>query len=127
MKARCLAGLHVVPAAALLLGVWAEFADLGAPLLLAVAVPAIVVSTASAAYVSGAAERPAFVVLIGTLAGALTFAMTEGSYLALHLSRGGRLNFEGADSQQAMAAALLGIHVGVGALVGACVGVAMAC
>jgi hypothetical protein len=74
----------------------------------------------------GVAERPAFVVLIGTLTGALTFAMTEGSYLALHLSRGGRLNFEGADSQQAMAAALLGIHIAVGAMVGVAVGVAMA-
>ncbi len=126
MNARWFAAALVAPAAALLLGVWAEFAELGPPLLLAVAVPAIAASAACVAYITGRWTRPAFIVSLGALIGTLTFGLTEGSYLALHFSRGGEVDFEGLDSQRAMAAALLGIHLGVGALVGLGVGVGLA-
>ncbi len=126
MNARWFAAALVAPAAALLLGVWAEFAELGPPLLLAVAVPAIAAWAACVAYITGRWTRPAFIVSLGALIGTLTFGLTEGSYLALHFSRGGEVDFEGLDSQRAMAAALLGIHLGVGALVGLGVGVGLA-
>ena len=119
-------GVAIAPAAALALGVWAEFADLGPPLLLAVAGPAILISTLSAAYLASGLARPFVVLLLGVAIGVLTFGLTEGSYLAIHLSRGGTLNFEGADSQGAMAAALLGIHAGVGAVVGLAIGCGLA-
>ena len=80
MIARLLAGVLVAPVVALLLGVWAEFADLGPPLLLGVAVPAIAISAGCAAGAIGVARRPVFVVAIGTLLGALTFALTEGTW-----------------------------------------------
>ena len=120
-----LAGVLVAPIAALALGVWAEFADLGPLLLLIIAVPAIVVATVSAASLLPAAQRPPALVLLAVLLGTLTFGLTEGSYIAIHLSRGGYLNFEGLGSQRAMAAALIGIHLGVGAVVGAGIGLGL--
>ena len=118
--------IFLAPIAALALGVWAEFADLSPPVLFAVALPAIIVSTVSAARALRPTARPAVLLLLGVALGTVMFAITEGTYLAIHFSRGGTLNFESVDSQPAMALALLGIHVAVGALVGAGVGVALA-
>ena len=121
-----IAGVIVAPVVALALGVWAEFADLNPPALFAVALPAIIVSTLSAAYALRSTARPVVLLLLGVALGMATFAITEGSYLAIHFSRGGTLNFESVDSQPAMALALLGIHVAVGALVGAGIGAGLA-
>jgi len=118
--------IFVAPIAALALGVWAEFADLNPPALFAVALPAIIVSTVSAAYALRSTARPVLLLLLGVALGTVVFAITEGTYLAVHYSRGGTLDFESVDSQPAMALALLGIHVAVGALVGAGVGAGLA-
>ena len=125
-RRQAIAGVVVAPIAALALGVWAEFADLNPPALLAVGLPAIIVSTVSAARALRSTARPAALLLLGVALGTVTFAVTEGTYLAIHFSRGGTLNFESVDSQPAMALALLGIHVAVGALVGAGVGAGLA-
>lgn len=123
-KSYALAGLFVAPAIGVALGVWAEFADLGPPVLLAIATPAIIVSTLSAGYLLGA--RPIAFVLIGGLIGLLTFTIAEGGYLALHYARGG--SFEDlhvrdcCHSAAPTVAMLLGIHVGVGATLGLAVG-----
>jgi hypothetical protein len=122
-RSRALLGLLIAPAVAVGIAVWAEFADLGPPLLLAVAVPAIVVSTLSAGYLLRA--RPIALVLVGGLVGLLTFTIAEGGYLALHYARGGTLNAQCCDTQSEMAAALFGIHVAVGSAVGLTVGAAL--
>ena len=123
---RVIAGVIVAPVVALALGVWAEFADLSPPVLFAVALPAIIVSTVSAARALRPTARPAALLLLGVALGTAMFAITEGTYLAIHFSRGGTLNFESVDSQPGMALALLGIHVAVGAMVGAGVGAGLA-
>lgn len=117
---RALLGLLTAPAVAFAIALWAEFADLGPPALLAVAAPAIVVSTVSAGYLF--AVRSIALVLIGGGVGLLTFTIAEGGYLALHYARGGTLNAECCDAQGEMAAVLFGIHVGVGIVVGLVVG-----
>ncbi len=117
-------GLLTAPLVALAIAVWAEFADLAPPLLLAFAVPAIVVSTLIAGYLFGA--RPIALVLLGGLIGLLTFTIAEGGYLAIHYARGGTLHADCCDSQGATAAVLFGIHVGVGIVVGLGVGAGLA-
>ncbi len=122
MKRKTVLGILVAPIVALGIGVWAEFADLSPPLLLAVAMPAMAVTLFSLATATGA--KPLALVLAGAVVGFLTFAVAEGLFLSIHYARGGTLDFESIDSQAAMAAALFGIHVVVGTLAGLALGVA---
>ena len=108
------------PIVALGIGVWAEFADLSPPLLLAVALPAMAAGLISLAIAYDL--RPIALVVVGGVIGFATFAIAEGLYLSLHYARGGFLNYEAYESQQAMAAALFGIHVAVGTLAGLALG-----
>ena len=117
-------GILAAPIAALGIGVWAEFAELSPPLLLLVAMPAIAVTLFSVAVAMDV--KPPALVLAGAAVGFLTFAVAEGLYLSIHYARGGTLDFESLDSQAAMAAALFGIHVGVGTVAGLALGVAAA-
>ncbi len=110
------------PIVALGIGVWAEFAELSPPLLLAVALPAMAVSVISVA--AGYGVRSLALVLAGVAVGFATFAIAEGLYLSIHYARGGTLDFESLHSQPAMAAALFGIHVAVGTVAGLGLGVA---
>ncbi len=80
------------PIVAVGIGVWAEFADLSPPLLLAVAVPAMAVSLISVALAYRV--RPLALVLVGVALGFATFAIAEGLYLSIHYTRGGTLDFE---------------------------------
>ncbi len=121
MSPKTLLGILAAPITALGIGVWAEFADLSPPLLLAVAIPAMAVTLFSVA--SAFDLRPVAVFAAGAAVGFVTFAITEGLYLSLHYARGGFLNFEAYESQRAMAAALFGIHVGVGTVAGLALGV----
>ncbi len=123
MKARTL-GVLVAPTVALAIGVWAEFAHLTPPILFAVAVPAIVVSTPCAAYPLG--SRLWALVLAGAAAGMVTFGLAEGTHVALHLARGDTLDFDAYHSQAAKAFALIGTHLAAGAMVGAGVGAGLA-
>ena len=117
-------GILSAPIVALGIGVWAEFAELSPPLLLAVAMPAMAVTLFSLATAMGA--KPLALVLVGAAVGLLTFAVAEGLFLTIHYARGGTLDFESLDSQAAMAAALFGIHVGVGTVAGLALGAAAA-
>jgi hypothetical protein len=119
-------GIWVAPAVALVIGVWAEFADLTPPVLLAIALPAMAVTLAAVAVRYDLGSRPIVLIVAATAIGLLTFAIAEGLYLAIHYGRGGTLDFESIDSQPAMAAALFGIHVAVGALAGFGLGVVSA-
>ncbi len=121
MSPKTLLGILAAPIAALGIGVWAEFADLSPPLLLAVAMPAMVVTLFSLAMVFDL--RPVAMIAAGAAVGLLTFAVAEGLFLSIHYARGGTLDFESIDSQAAMAAALFGIHVGVGTAAGLALGV----
>ena len=117
-------GILSAPIVALGIGVWAEFAELSPPLLLAVAMPAMAVTLFSLAIGIGA--KPLALVLMGAAVGLLTFALAEGLFLTIYYARGGTLDFESLDSQVAMAAALFGIHVGVGTVAGFALGAAAA-
>ena len=114
-------GILTAPIVALAIGVWAEFADLTPPLLLAVAMPAMAVTLWS--LVLAFDLRPVVVIAAGVVVGFTTFAISEALYLTIHYARGGTLDFESIDSQAAMAAALFGIHVGVGTVTGFALGV----
>ncbi len=122
MSLKTQVGVLTAPIVALGIGFWAEFADLGPPLLLAVAVPAMTVCLISLAIAFDL--RPIALVVVGAAIGFATFAIAEGLYLAIHYARGGTLDFESLDSQSAMAAALFGIHVAVGTLAGLALGCA---
>lgn len=124
MKRYAKLGLVAAPAAGLGLGIWAEFADLGAPILLVVALPAMAISLASVAVLYD--SRPPAMLIGGVLVGVATFAITEGTYLGLHRARGGFLNYEAYESQEAMAAALFAIHAGLGLAFGLGLGLAAA-
>ena len=124
--ARHLLPVLLVPAAGAVIGVWAEFADLNPPLLLAIAVPAIAVATVSAAHLTAAGARPARYLLMGGALGLLMFALSESTYLVIHLSRGGTFDSDFGDSRAVTALTLLGIHVAVGAVTGLGVGAAVA-
>lgn len=113
-------GILIAPIVALGIGVWAEFADLSPPLLLAVAFPAMTVCLISLAIAFDL--RPIALAVVGAAIGFATFAIAEGLYLSIHYARGGTLDFESLDSQLAMAAALFGIHVAVGTLAGVALG-----
>ena len=115
-------GILIAPIVALGIGVWAEFAELSPPLLLAVAMPAMAVTLFSAALAFNL--RPVAVFTAGAVIGFVTFAITEGLYLSIHYARGGFLNYEAYESQRAMAAALFGIHAGVGTVAGLALGAA---
>jgi hypothetical protein len=125
MNARLLfAGAVVAPVVGLATGIWAEFADLGPPLLLAVAVPAITVSLLSIARLRGQTHSLALSVGGGVL-GLLTFSLSATIYILLHAVRGGGLDVNG-DESGGSAVVFFAVHVAVGALVGAAVGVALA-
>ena len=123
-----LAAAALTLAVALLIGVWAEFADLGQALLVGVALPAIALSTFAAALGLARTTRGRAIAALagGVVIGTTLGVLGEGTYLALHFTRGGELNFEGLDSQGEMALALLGIHTLVGLSGGAIVGAALA-
>ncbi|MCI0777771.1 MAG: hypothetical protein J4N95_06300 [Chloroflexi bacterium] len=120
MNPKAMLGILVAPVVALGIGAWAEFADLSPALLLAVALPAMTVTLFSVALAFDL--RPVLVIAAGAAIGLMTFAITEGLYLSIHYARGGTLDFESIDSQAAMAAALFGIHVGVGTVAGLALG-----
>ena len=124
MGSKLILGILSAPIVALGIGVWAEFAELSPPLLLALAMPAMAVTLFSLAIGIGA--KPLALVLMGAAIGFMTFAITEGLYLSIHYARGGTLDFESIDSQAAMAAVLFGIHVGVGTVAGLALGAAAA-
>jgi hypothetical protein len=125
MNARLLlAGVLVAPAVGMLTGLWAEFADLGPPLLLAVAVPAIVVSLLSLTQLT-ARSHPAAVILSGGALGLVTFSISAGVYIVVHALRGGGFDVNG-DESGGSAAVFFAVHVAVGAVVGLAVGGALA-
>jgi hypothetical protein len=125
MNARLLfAGALVAPAAGLATGVSAEFADLGPPLLLAVAVPAIIISLLSTVRLTERSQPLAFILSGGAL-GLLTFSLSAGLYIALHALRGGGFDVNG-DESGGSAVVFFAVHVAVGALVGLAIGVAAA-
>jgi len=124
MRPWVLAGLFVAPVVGLATGVWAEFAELGPPLLLAVATPAIIVSVLSAARITERSQ-PIAVVLTGAAVGLLTFSMSAGLYIAFHYLRGGGFDVND-DEAGGSAAMFFAVHVGVGAIVGLVIGVAVA-
>jgi hypothetical protein len=126
VSTRALAAFAIGPAVGLGIGVWAEFADLSPPLLLAVATPAMAVALAGSAWRTTLMERPAMLIVAGAALGLLTFLASEGTYLAIHRAHGGFLNFEAFESQEAMAAGLLAVHAFVGTIVGLAVGAAVA-
>ncbi len=113
-------GPLIAPAVALAIGVWAEFAHLTPPVLFAVSVPAIIVSTLSSAYVARRVSWP--VALVLAVVGTLTFGLAEGTHVAIHFSRGGTLDFGGYHSRAAIGGGLIGVHLAAGAMVGAGVG-----
>jgi hypothetical protein len=125
-RRQALAGILVAPIVALAIGVWAEFAHLTAPVLFVVSVPAIVVSTVSAAYLTRRVRWPLALVLAGVVLGSITFGLAEGTHVAIHLARGDTLDFNAYHSEAAKAFALIGIHLAAGAMVGAGVGAGLA-
>jgi len=128
-KLPLLAGLLLAPVAGVALGVWTAFFDVGPAVLavlLTIASFAIVVATLSAGRLIGAERNPVALGLGGLLSGMMTLGVAGGVSLAIHRARGGFLNFEAFDSQGEMAAALLGIHLGVGAVAGLGVGMGLA-
>jgi hypothetical protein len=124
MNVRWVAGALVAPMAGLATGVWAEFADLGPALLLAVAVPAIVISLFSLSRLSDQ-SRPIPLTLTGAAMGLLIFAISAGLYIVLHYMRGGGFDVNDEESGGS-AAVFFAIHVGVGVTVGLAIGVAVA-
>lgn len=114
-------GLLAAPGVAIAIGVWAEFADLTPPLLLAVAAPAMALTLLSAAYLRGLATRPLAVVLLGGAIGLATFSFAAGLYIALHLARGGAADLNGADDGGA-AAVFFVVHAVVGTMAGLALG-----
>jgi hypothetical protein len=115
-------GVLLAPVTGLAIGVWAEFADLGPALLLAVATPAMAVSLASASRVWRLDGRPVALVLAGVATGLLTFALAAATYIVLHLLRGGGLDLNG-DDDGGSAGVFVIVHVVVGALAGLVLGV----
>jgi hypothetical protein len=121
-----LVGVLIAPIVALAIGVWAEFAHLTPPVLFAVAVPAIMVSTVNAAYLARRLPWPLALVGAGALVGTITFGLAEGTHVAIHLARGDTLDFKAYHSEAAKAFALIGIHLAAGAMVGAGIGAGLA-
>ena len=132
MTSRLLAAFTLTIATAIAIGVWAEFADLGRPQLISVALPAIALATLAAAAGLARTTRGRAIAALasGVVIGTALGVLGEGTYLALHYARGGTLNFEGYNTQREMALALLGIHTLVGltggVIVGACLAAAFA-
>jgi uncharacterized membrane protein len=116
-----LPGVFAAPIVALGIGVWAEFAGLTPPLLLAVACPVIFLSTLCAAHLAGVTARPVGTVLIGSAIGLATFSIAAGFYIALHLMRGGGLDLNGADDGGS-AGVFFVVHVVVGTVAGLALG-----
>ncbi|MEX2159091.1 MAG: hypothetical protein WEB04_06770 [Dehalococcoidia bacterium] len=119
------AGVVAAPIVALGIGVWAEFAELTPPVLLAVASPAILLSTLCAAYRAGVTTRPVVTVLLGGAIGLATFSIAAGFYIALHLMRGGGLDLNGADDGGSAGVFFL-VHVAVGTIAGLALGCVVA-
>ena len=124
MNARSYAtiGLFAAPAVAIAIGVWAEFAELTPPLLLAVATPAMAVSLLSAAYLRRLATRSLTIVLLGAAIGLLTFSMAAGLYIAIHYARTSGFDLD-EDSDGGSAAVFFFVHVVVGTVAGVVLGV----
>jgi hypothetical protein len=123
---RLLPGVLAAPIVALAIGVWAELAHLTPALLFAVAVPAIIVSTLSAAYLVRGLPWPLALVLAGVGVGTLMFGLAEGTHVAIHFARGKTIDFGDYHSRAAIGAMLIGIHLAAGAMVGAGVGAGLA-
>ena len=120
------AAIYVAPAVAFGIGVWAEFAHLTPAVLFAVSLPAIIVSTLAAASMLRPLPWPAALVLAGAVVGVITFGIAEPTHVAIHEALGRSLDFGGRYSEAAKAFALIGIHLGAGAMIGAGVGTALA-
>jgi hypothetical protein len=118
--------IFVAPVVALAIGVWAELAHLTPPLLFAVAVPAIIVSTLAAASFSRRLPWLLALVLAGALVGTITFGLAESTHVAIHFARGKTIDFGDYHSRAAIGALLIGIHLAAGGMVGAGVGVGLA-
>jgi hypothetical protein len=118
--------IFVAPIVALAIGVWAEFAHLTPPVLFAVAVPAIIVSTVSAAYLTRRVPWPLALAVAGAIVGTITFGLAETTHVAIHFSRGGTIDFGSYHSRAAIGLALIGIHLAAGAMVGAGIGAGLA-
>ena len=121
MRTYAFVGLLVAPAVGVALGVWAEFADLEPPVLLAIALPAMAASLISAAYLGRPATRPLALVLLGGAIGLLTFALAAGLYIAIHELRGGAMDLNGADDGGS-AGVFFVVHVVVGTIAGVALG-----
>jgi hypothetical protein len=119
-------GLFVAPVVAISVGVWAEFAELTAPVLFVVALPAMIVSTACAAMVWRRVPVVVALAAAGAAFGALTFGLSEGTNVVLALARGSDLDFGDYQSRAAIASLLVGVHLVAGAMVGAGVGLGLA-
>jgi hypothetical protein len=120
------AAIFVAPAVAFGIGVWAELAHLTPPVLFAVSVPAIIVSTLAAPPMARRLPWPVALVLAGAIVGTITFGIAETTHVAIHEALGRSLDFGGGHSEAAKAFALIGIHLGAGAMIGSGVGVALA-
>jgi hypothetical protein len=124
---RTAAGIALALTVALSIGVAAEFAELNQAMLIAIALPVLVVATwLVAAHRATPSGRAVAALAGGAGVGLALGTIGEGTYLALHYSRGGELSVEAYDSQRAMALALFVIHTIVGLAGGALVGAAIA-
>jgi hypothetical protein len=119
-------GLLVAPLVAIAVGAWAEFAHLTPPILFAVSIPVIIVSTLSAAYLWRSTVVPLVLALAGALVGIVTFGLAEGTHVAIGLVRGSELEFGDYQSRAAIASGLVAVHLAAGAMVGAGVGLVLA-
>jgi len=119
-------GLLVAPLAAIVIGVWAEFAELTPLVLSAVSIPAIIVSTISAAVLARRVPVVPALVVGGIVVGAITFGLAAGTHVLLSWLRGSELEFSDYDSRALISLAFVSVHLAVGTMVGAGVGVVLA-
>jgi hypothetical protein len=115
-----IAGMLLAPMAGIATGIWAEFADLSPPVLLAATVPAIIVSVLCVARFTGRSDALA-VVLIGAAIGLLTFAISAGLYVAIHYITSGGFDVND-DESGGSALVFVMVHIGVGTIVGLAIG-----
>jgi hypothetical protein len=111
---------------AIALGVWAEFADLSAPLLFVVSLPAIVVSTACAAMTLPRVPVVLALLVGGIVFGVVTFGLSAGTHVLLSWVRGSELDFSDYDSRALASLGFVAVHLAAGAIVGAAVGAVLA-
>lgn len=120
------AGIWVGPIVAVLIGVWAEFDDLSALVLFVVSIPAIVVSTISAAVLMPRLPVVLVLLVAGIVFGVATFGLSALTHVLLSWLRGSELDF-GDDNSRALASlGFVAVHLAAGTVVGAGVGAVLA-